>query len=132
MCDRFHHDRSGSYGLIDRNYDSHLRLAKQLLCNWRMGGEGSKQDSNPATFVLKDAAHVRKALRILMLGHAEVARSSAATRPSMWYYNKSPSYGYQQAQRHLCLFQSQVKLQGRRGEVLDKNVQFILREIKET
>jgi hypothetical protein len=97
-----------------------------------MGDEGFKQDSNPATFVLNDVAHVRKASRILMLGHAEAARSSAATRPSMRYYNKSSSYGYQPARRHLCLFQSRVKLQGWRWEVLDKNVQFILREIKET
>jgi hypothetical protein len=50
----------------------------------------------------------------------------------MRYYNKSSSYGYQQSQRHLCLFQSQVKPRGRRWEVLDKNIQFILREIKET
>jgi len=57
---------------------------------------------------------------MLMLGHAEAAHSSAS------------SYGHQQARRYLCLIQSQVKLQVQGEEVLDKNGQFILREVKET
>ena len=53
---------------------------------------------------------------MLMLGHAEAARSSVS------------SYGYQQAQRYLCLIQIPVNLQVQGEEVLDKNGQFILRE----
>jgi hypothetical protein len=76
-------------------------------------------------FVLNDLAHVRKALWMLMLG-LQLLDPAYVTK------NKSSSNGYQQAQRYLCLFQSQVKLQVRGEEVLDKNGQFILQEVKET
>ena len=104
-------------GLIGHSYDSRLHPAEELLCNWRRDGAGSKTGFQSCDFVLNDLSHVRKALWMLMLGHAEAARSSAS------------SYGYQQDQRYLCLIQSQVKLQVQDEEVLDKNGQFILREI---